>query len=270
MGHCTHQSAVLQDGTAAHALHDAAGFGKQLPVGHAQDHVAVGVCVVYLFNADAVCLGHLAVHGRPDLGIARHHLLRKSHLQLRAGKCSPCSAIDPGLAVDADAAKRMGAQKAALQLTGAAHGAAGTPHDLAGDDLAAAQGHASPVSLSLMGWPSPANTPAALSTKVMVPTPAEESRTHIPARHCPAVLSHTGGQPGLELLTIADIDHLHRCACGRFQSIVHGIVRLGQGVVHAHHPVAQPQPGLLGGVRGAVRGVQVGKAHNERALRRTS
>ena len=50
----------------------------------------------------------------------------------------------------------------------------------------------SPVSLSLMGWPSPAKTPSSSSAKVRVPTPAEESRTHIPARHCPEALSHTG------------------------------------------------------------------------------
>ena len=50
----------------------------------------------------------------------------------------------------------------------------------------------SPVSLSLMGWPSPANTPSCRSTKVMVPTPAEESRTHIPARHWAEEASHTG------------------------------------------------------------------------------
>ena len=50
----------------------------------------------------------------------------------------------------------------------------------------------SPVSLSLMGWPSPAKMPRASSAKVSVPTPAEESRTHIPARHCPAAASQTG------------------------------------------------------------------------------
>ena len=50
----------------------------------------------------------------------------------------------------------------------------------------------SPVSLSLMGWPSPAKVPRSSSAKVSVPTPAEESRTHIPARHWPADSSQMG------------------------------------------------------------------------------
>lgn len=153
----------------------------------------------------------------------------------------------------------MGAQKAALQLTGAAHGAAGTPHDLAGDDLAAAQGHALTGVAVADGVAKPGKHPGGIVHKGHGAYPGGR----IPHPHPGAPLSGGavphGGQPGLELLTIADIDHLHRRACGRFQSIVHGIVRLGQGVVHAHHPVAQPQPGLLGGVCGAVRGVQVGK-----------
>ena len=49
-----------------------------------------------------------------------------------------------------------------------------------------------PVSPSLMEWPSPANTPFSSSIKVSVPTPAEESRTHMPARHCPAAASQQG------------------------------------------------------------------------------
>ena len=142
VGHGTHQPAVLQDGTSTHALHDAAGLCQKPPVRHMQDHVAVRVGIVYLFNADLVMLGRFSVHCGPDLCIAGHDLLRKSDLCFRAGKYSACPAIDPGLAVDADTAQRVGAQKAALQLTRAAHSAAGTPHDLAGDDLAAAQRNA--------------------------------------------------------------------------------------------------------------------------------
>ena len=43
MGHCTHQPSVLQDGAAAHPLHDAAGLRQQCRVGDAQHHVAVRV-----------------------------------------------------------------------------------------------------------------------------------------------------------------------------------------------------------------------------------
>ena len=160
----------------------------------------------------------------------------------------------------------MGAQKAALQLTGAAHGAAGTPHDLAGDDLAAAQGHALTGVAVADGVAKPGKHPSGIVHKGHGAYPGGRIPHPHPGAPLPGGAVPHGGQPGLELLTIADIDHLHRRACGRFQSIVHGVVRLGQGVVHAHHPVAQPQPGLLGGVCGAVRGVQVGKAHNERAL----
>ena len=40
MGHRAHQSAVLDDGAAAHACHDAAGGAQQLRVGDLQEQVA--------------------------------------------------------------------------------------------------------------------------------------------------------------------------------------------------------------------------------------
>ena len=39
MGHSTHQHTVLDDGRAAHALHDAAGQFQQVRVSDAKDHV---------------------------------------------------------------------------------------------------------------------------------------------------------------------------------------------------------------------------------------
>ena len=48
-----------------------------------------------------------------------------------------------------------------------------------------------PVSTSWMECPKPAKVPVVLSTKVSVPMPAEESRTHMPVRQLSVVESFT-------------------------------------------------------------------------------
>ena len=161
----------------------------------------------------------------------------------------------------------MGAQEAAFQPLRDCLRPLAASGDLAGHDLAAAQGDAPPVSLSLMGWPNPANTPFSSSAKVRVPTPAEESRTHIPARHWPAVASQGRGQGGLQLFPAADIDDLHFRSLRRVQRSFHGVIVFCGGFSDADHPISQVQARRLGGVGGAaICPVHIGKAHDERSL----
>ena len=125
MGHCTHQPSVLQDGTAAHPLHDAAGLRQQCRVGDAQHHVAARVGVVHLFNIDTVAAGLFAAGGGQDLCRAGQHLLRKGKLCLLPGNGGAYRAVNTIFAVDADPSKGVVAEEFAFQLSGAAGGTAG-------------------------------------------------------------------------------------------------------------------------------------------------
>ena len=135
MGHCTHQPSVLQDGTAAHPLHDAAGLRQQCRVGDAQHHVAARVGVVHLFNIDTVAAGLFAAGGGQDLCRAGQHLLRKGKLCLLPGNGGAYRAVNTIFAVDADPSKGVVAEEFAFQLSGAAGGTAGSPGELKGKFL---------------------------------------------------------------------------------------------------------------------------------------
>ena len=135
MGHCAHQPPVLQDGAAAHPLHDAAGLRQQCRVGDAQHHVAARVGIVHLFNIDAVAAGRFAAGGGQDLCRAGQHLLRKGKLCLLPGNSGAYRTVNAIFAVDADPAKGVVAEEFALQLPGAAGGTAGSPGELKGKFL---------------------------------------------------------------------------------------------------------------------------------------
>ena len=144
MGDCPHQAAVLHDGAPAHPLHDAARLGQQFPVHHPEDHVAAGVRIADLLNFDPVSPGRLAGGGRPDLSVPSLHLLRKGHLHLLACKLGAGAAVDAVFPIDPDGADGVGTQEAAFQLSGTACRPLAASGDLAGHDLAAAQGDALP------------------------------------------------------------------------------------------------------------------------------
>ena len=178
-----------------------------------------------------------------------------------AGLGHPISDSDTGERV----ALRSG-EIVACQIVGCTGGTAGAAHDLAGHDLAAAQGNPLASVTVADGVTQPGEYPGLRIHKGQSAHPGGG----IPHPHsCPplGVLRIPHRQKGgLPLLPLADVDHLHRRTGSGLQRGMDLLVGLGNGVPHADHPVAQPQPGLLGGVCGAVRGVQVGKAHNERTL----
>ena len=266
MGHRTHQPPVLQDGTAAHPLHDAAGLRQQCRVGNAQHHIAARVGIVHLFNIDAVAAGRFAVGSGQYLCRAGQHLLRKGKLRLLPGNGGAYRAVDAVFAVDADSAKGVVADKFALQLPGAAGGAAGASHDLAGHDLAAAQGDLLAGVTVADGMSQPGKHPGLRVHK--------GQRTHpgggIPHPHpCPplGVLGIPHRQKGgLPLLALADVNHLHPRTGSGFQRGMDLLVGLGDGVPHADDPVAQPQPRLLCRVHRTCGGMHLGKAHDKRPL----
>ena len=161
----------------------------------------------------------------------------------------------------------MVAEEFALQLSGAAGGTAGAAHDLAGHDLAAAQGNPLASVTVADGVTQPGEYPGLRIHKGQSAHPGGG----IPHPHsCPplGVLRIPHRQKGgLPLLPLADVDHLHRRTGGGFQRGMDLLVGLGNGVPHADHPVAQPQPRLLCGVYRTGGGVYLGKAHHKRPLR---
>ena len=227
MGHRAHQPPVLQDGAAAHALHDAAGFGQECRIGHPQDHIPAGVGVVHLLDAHFVGPGRLALSGGPDLRFAGHHLLCKGQFPRFARQRGAQGAVDTVRSIDANAAQRMGAKEFSLQLSRTANGAAGAAHNAAGHDLAAAQGYA------FAG--------VAVADRVAQPGKHPQLPVHkghgahpcgrIPHPHPGPPLGGRGvphrGQAGLPLFPAADVHHLHRAALRRFQCLLHGVVVLG-------------------------------------------
>ena len=57
MGHSTHEAPILEDGTSAHALHDAAGRRQKRRVGHPDDQIPARVGVADPLDLDAVSAG---------------------------------------------------------------------------------------------------------------------------------------------------------------------------------------------------------------------
>ena len=224
------------------------------------------VGVVHLFYIDTVAAGRFAAGSGQDLCRAGQHLLRKGDFRLLPRNRSAYRSVDAVFAVDADPANGVVADKFALQLPGAAGGTAGAAHDLAGHDLAAAQGD------PLAG--------VTVADRVTQPGEYPGLRIHkgqsahpgggIPHPHsCPplGVLRIPHRQKGgLPLLPLADVDHLHRRTGSGLQRGMDLLVGLGNGVPHADHPVAQPQPCLLCGVYCTGGSVHLGKAHHKRSL----
>ena len=82
MGHRAHQSAVLNDRAAAHALHDAPGACQQRRIGHV-DHDGAQVCAALALQAlnFAIIGAHRVVHGGENLRTAGVHLAARAHGQ---------------------------------------------------------------------------------------------------------------------------------------------------------------------------------------------
>ena len=160
----------------------------------------------------------------------------------------------------------MVADKFALQLPGASGGAAGAAHDLASHDLATAQGDPLAGVTVADKVPQPGKHPGLYVHKGQ----SAHAGGGIPHPHpCPplGVLGIPHRQKGgLPLLSFADVDHLHRRTGSGFQRGMDLLVGLGNGVPHADHPVAQPQPRLLCGVHRTGGSVHLGKAHHKRSL----
>ena len=126
--------------------------------------------------------------------------------------------------------------------------------------------NASPVSVSLTAWPSPAKVACSGSVKVNVPIPAEESRTQTPCAPCAGVAVGHRGQRGGALRAAAPVFDRQRPTGGRCDGG-------GQVGVAAHghaagrdDEIAQAQPGRLGRVLGPEGGVLVRKSDDERAV----
>ena len=146
-----YQPPVLQDGTAAHPLHDAAGLRQQCRVGNAQHHIAARVGIVHLFNIDAVAAGRFAVGSGQYLCRAGQHLLRKGKLRLLPGNGGAYCAVDAVFAVDADPAKGVVADNLPFSSPGLPAVPPVQPTIWQATISPLRRATCSPVSLSLMG-----------------------------------------------------------------------------------------------------------------------
>ncbi len=134
------------------------------------------------------------------------------------------------------------------------------PGDLAGDDLAAAQGDAFAGVAVADGVAQPRKHPCGIVHKGHGAYPGRGIPHPHPGAPLPGSGCPTQGSEWSALLTAADIDDLHG-ACGRFQSFLHGIVGLGQAVCPmriTRSPSRSPLP--LGGVCGAAGAVRYRKS----------
>ena len=264
MGHSAHKTSVLEDGAAAHALYDAAGGGQKGGVCHPDDQIPPGVSITDPLDLDAIGAGRAALGGGPYLGRAGGDLLREGDLPQLARKVGAGGAVDAILTVDADGADGVGAQKMPLQLAGASGSAHAASDDLAGDDLAAAQGDAFAGVAVADGVAQPRK-----NAKLFV----REGQGAHPGRGVPH--PHPGpplsggtvphrGQSGQLLLAAADIYDLHGLSLGGVQCFLYGIVALGAGLPDADDPVAETQPRCLGRIRCAAAGLpDLGEPHDE-------
>ena len=110
----THEASILEDGASAHALHDAAGRRQKRRVGHPDDQIPAGVGVADPLDLDAVCAGRFPLDGGPYLSGTGDDFLREGDLPQLAREVGARRAVDAVLAVDADGADGVGAQKMAL------------------------------------------------------------------------------------------------------------------------------------------------------------
>ena len=145
--HRANQPAVLKDGAAAHALHDAAGLFQQLRVRHADDHAALGKTRLarYFHNLHSVfphagCI-HRAQDGRRALvhgaAAADGQAVRVEGVRGRGGH----AAVDAVGAVAREGAQHaVFAQEAALQLARIALLALAHVHHIRRHDLALSNG----------------------------------------------------------------------------------------------------------------------------------
>ena len=139
--------------------------------------------------------------------------------------------------------------------------------DLAGHDLAAAQGDALPGIAVTDRMAQPCEHALFLVGKGQGPHPCRG----IPHPHPGPPLACRGvpgrGQDGLQLFPAADIDDLHFRSLRRVQRSFHGVIVFRGGFSDADHPISQVQARRLGGVGGAaICPVHIGKAHDERPL----
>ena len=74
MGHSTHEAPILEDGTSAHALHDAAGRRQKRRVDHPDDQIPAGIGVADPLDLDAVSAGRFPLDGSPYLSGAGDEL----------------------------------------------------------------------------------------------------------------------------------------------------------------------------------------------------
>ena len=162
----------------------------------------------------------------------------------------------------------MAAKKFPFQLPGAARCTAGAAHDAARHDLTTAQRHAFAGVAVADGVSQPRKHPCLFVHKGQGAHP----RRGIPHPHTgtplPGGAVPCRGHDGAALLSVTDKDYLHcptLCCC---QSSGDLFVALGGGAAHAHHPVSQMKSRLFGGVYGVLPGVQVGKTHDQRTLRK--
>ena len=114
MGHGTDQFSVLQDRASGQSLHDSAGRRQKRRVGHPDDQIPAGVGVADPLDLDAVCAGRFPLDGGPYLSGTGDDFLRERDLPQLAREVGARRAVDAVLAIDADGADGVGAQKMAL------------------------------------------------------------------------------------------------------------------------------------------------------------
>ena len=128
MCHGSHQLSVLENGAAAHALHNAAGNFQQFRIGDADRHVAGAVCaaVVDFLQRDVIGFRRVAGNGAEDLCGSGLDLLLQCHGNGFFGRRIVIQRSENAAAVVAQKFPQRGIiGKAALQHAGTAGNAFG-------------------------------------------------------------------------------------------------------------------------------------------------
>src|SRR5699024_6507589 len=116
----TYQAAVLQDGAAAHSLHDTARCREKFRVGNLNHHVSIWIPRIEIdpLNANIIKFCLPPCNGREDLSITDGHLLTVGHRILCTLYASGQSAVDTGLIIGQYRAKNCFPGKFSPQFPG--------------------------------------------------------------------------------------------------------------------------------------------------------
>ena len=265
------QLAVLQDRTAAHALHDAAGFLRKLRIGYAEHHAAPVFVVrrIELDNLDRITLHAVAVHVGQDFRVTDFDFVcrRDRHtLQLAVQRIVRYGAENAAFCVLRHGSERFFGRKFALQRTrftrlAALHAAHRRVNDCA---LLQRQQHAG---LAVADAVTERAERAGLRVNV---GQRADSCQAVAREHADAV--RTGFVPARRhhdaFLRVSalerQLDRLSRRECDLLLQIV---VRVQRGLTGAAQHIALLHARLLRrGVR-AVRALHLGQLHDQHALR---